>query len=60
VNGTIVQERFVRVIDFHLHIGPLEKFTPCTADYFREHNPAYGERFGEQITPEGIIEFLKS
>ena len=50
----------MRVIDFHLHIGPLEKSTPCTADYFREHNPAYGERFGEQITPEGIIEFLKS
>jgi len=60
VNGTIAQERFVRVIDFHLHIGPIEKFTPCTADYFREHNAAYCERFGEQITPEGVIEFLKS
>lgn len=50
----------MKVIDFHLHIGPIEKWTPCTGAYFRENNPYYCERFAEIITPEGVIEFLKS
>ncbi len=50
----------MKVIDFHLHIGPIEKWTPCTADYFRENNPFYCEHFAESITPEGVIRFLKS
>lgn len=50
----------MRVIDFHLHISPLEIFTPCTQDYFQKNNHDYCERFAAEITPAGVIEVLKN
>ncbi len=50
----------MKVIDFHLHIAPLGRFTPCAQDYFRDNNPGFCERFAGDITPEAVIEILQA
>ncbi len=50
----------MKVIDFHLHIAPLGKFTPSAQDYFRTGNPLFCERFAENITPKEVIAILDS
>lgn len=50
----------MKVIDFHLHIGTKEHWTPWVIDYFGKNNPFYYDNFSEKITPEGITTYLKS
>jgi predicted TIM-barrel fold metal-dependent hydrolase len=50
----------MKVIDFHLHVGTKEHWTPWVIDYFRQNNPSYYENFSENITPEGVASYLKT
>jgi hypothetical protein len=50
----------MKVIDFHLHIGTKEHWTPWVIDYFGKNNPFYYDNFSEKITPEGITTYLQS
>lgn len=50
----------IRVIDFHAHIGTTDNWTPWVTEFFAEHNPLYMERFGKNITAEGVISFFRS
>ena len=50
----------MKVIDFHLHIGPMSIWTQSAKDYIRKNNSYYCEHFAEHITPDRVIEFLKS
>ena len=49
----------IPVIDFHLHAGTKSHWTPWVMDFFRQVNPFYYEHFSEQITPDGVLAFLK-
>ncbi len=48
------------VLDFHLHVGTKAHWTPWIMEYFRQNNPFYYDNFSEQITPDGVLSYLKS
>ena len=50
----------MRVIDFHFHVGTHHNFNPWVMEYFKQHNPLYCERFYDEVTPEGILDYLQS
>lgn len=50
----------MRILDFHIHVGTRFNWTPWVIDYFKQHNPAYYDRFVDAITPEGVLEYLDS
>lgn len=50
----------MQIIDFHLHVGTQYHWTPWVIDYFRQVNPFYYRNFVEKITPEGVIDYLRS
>lgn len=50
----------MKVIDFHVHVGTKFHWTPWVMEFFRENNPFYFENFSDEITPDGVLAFLKS
>jgi len=50
----------MKVIDFHMHIGWSDTWTPWVTQFFRENNPNYFQRFADGITPEKVIAFFAS
>lgn len=50
----------MQVIDFHIHIGWSDTWTPCVVEFVRESNPNYFQRFADGITPEKVIAFFAS
>jgi hypothetical protein len=50
----------MKVIDFHVHVGTKGQWTPTVVDYFQLRNPQYWQDFGDKITPEKVIAFLKA
>jgi hypothetical protein len=50
----------MQFIDFHVHIGTTEQWTPTVVEYFQSRNPEYWREFGDKIAPEKVISFLKA
>lgn len=50
----------MKVIDFHVHLITAQHCTPWTAEYIRENNPGYFERFACEPVPEGVIAYFAS
>ena len=48
------------VIDFHLHVGTKENWTPWVMEFFQQNNPFYYTNFSERITPEAVVSYLES
>lgn len=48
------------VIDFHVHVGTKTHWTPWVMEFFCANSPWYYENFAEEITPGGVVEFLRS
>lgn len=51
---------FMKVIDFHMHVGTRDQYLPWVIDFIEQNNTYYAENFAESITPEKIIRFIKS
>lgn len=50
----------MQIIDFHLHVGTHDNWTPWVMEFFRQTSPFYYGNFSDEITPEGVIGFLRS
>jgi len=44
------------VLDFHVHAGTRGQWNPWVVSYFQETNPQFTNRFGDTVTPEGLLE----
>jgi uncharacterized protein len=53
------KENYVRVIDFHLHPGPLNGWIASAKDFFREYSPEYCAQYADEIDPKELIAFLR-
>jgi predicted TIM-barrel fold metal-dependent hydrolase len=50
----------MKIIDFHLHVGTQNHWTPWVIDYFRQVNPFYYEHFSKEISPDGVVAYVQS
>ncbi len=46
------------VIDVHVHVATKYHWTPWVIDFFAGTNPYYTENFVEEISPQGVLEYL--
>lgn len=46
------------LIDFHVHVGTRHNWTPSVMSYFGRMNPRYVSEMSEEITAQGLIDYL--
>ncbi|MEW6111177.1 MAG: amidohydrolase family protein [Thermodesulfobacteriota bacterium] len=46
------------LIDFHVHIGTRQNWTPSVMSYFDRMNPRYTREMAEEITTQQVIDYL--
>jgi hypothetical protein len=49
-----------KVFDFHLHVGTRDHWNPWIMEFFARNNPRYTRRFSESVTPESLMDYLRS
>lgn len=48
------------VLDFHLHVGIGHHWNPWVISFFQQINPEYIQDFADDISKEGVLEYLGS
>lgn len=53
-------ERELAAVDFHIHVGKMDKWHPWVQDYMGSVNPDLKRKFNSLMVPEKLVKYLKA